>query len=156
MALHGDFGLLNYYLIQPEPCWPTISLAVHLEERRLFHGRLSGRVAVDPGGFLRRGQGRRRGRVAAPEGHHHPLLSSTTLFLAVVSVLGAFQVFTEIFIMTNGGPLGRTTTIVYHIYQTAFKFFDMGYASAMAFGMFAMMFVIARRQLRVMRGEVEY
>ena len=42
--------------------------------------------------------------------------------------------------MTNGGRLGRTTTIVYHIYQTAFKFFDMGYASAMAFGMFAMMF----------------
>ncbi len=73
-----------------------------------------------------------------------------------VSVLGAFQVFTEIFIMTNGGPLGRTTTIVYHIYQTAFKFFDMGYASAMAFGMFAMMFAFTLVQLRVMRGEVEY
>jgi multiple sugar transport system permease protein len=85
-----------------------------------------------------------------------PLLSSTTLFLAVVSVLGAFQVFTEVFIMTNGGPLGRTTTIVFHIYQTAFKFFDMGYASAMAFGMFAMMFVFTLVQLRVMRGEVEY
>ena len=55
-----------------------------------------------------------------------PLLSSTTLFLAVVSVLGAFQVFTEIFIMTNGGPLGRTTTIVYHIYQTAFKILRHG------------------------------
>ena len=71
-------------------------------------------------------------------------------------MLGAFQVFTEIFIMTNGGPLGRTTTIVYHIYQTAFKFFDMGYASAMAFGMFAMMFAFTLVQLRVMRGEVEY
>src|SRR5918998_1461608 len=62
----------------------------------------------------------------------------------------------EIIIMTNGGPLQRTTTIVYHVYQTAFKFFDMGYASAMAFGMFAMMFAFTLVQLRVMRGEVEY
>jgi multiple sugar transport system permease protein len=85
-----------------------------------------------------------------------PLLNSTTLFLAVISVLGALQVFTEIFIMTNGGPLGRTTTMVFHIYQTAFKFFDMGYAAAMAFGMFAMMFVFTLIQLRVMRSEVEY
>ena len=85
-----------------------------------------------------------------------PLLNSTTLFLAIVSVLGALQVFTEIFIMTNGGPLRRTTTMVYHIYQTAFVHFDMGYASAMAFGMFAMMFAFTLVQLRVMRGEVEY
>jgi multiple sugar transport system permease protein len=85
-----------------------------------------------------------------------PLLNPTTLFLAVVSVLGSLQVFTEIFIMTNGGPLRRTTTMVYHIYQTAFKNFDMGYASAMAFGMFALMFVFTLVQLRVMRGEVEY
>lgn len=85
-----------------------------------------------------------------------PLLNSTTLFLTVVSVLGALQVFTEIFIMTNGGPLRRTTTMVYHIYQTAFKNFDMGYASAMAFGMFAIMFVFTLVQLRVMREEVEY
>jgi multiple sugar transport system permease protein len=85
-----------------------------------------------------------------------PLLNSTTLFLAIVNVLGALQVFTEIFIMTNGGPLRRTTTMVYHIYQTAFKNFDMGYASAMAFGMFVLMFGFTLVQLRVMRGEVEY
>ena len=58
--------------------------------------------------------------------------------------------------MTNGGPLRRTTTIVYNIYTTAFKNFDMGYAAAMAFGLFAMMFALTIVQLRVMRSEVEY
>ena len=94
-----------------------------------------------PRGLLRRGQGRRRGRLAAPEGHHHPApLLDHLLPVGHLQCLGSFQVFTQIFIMTNGGPLGRTTTIVYHIYQTAFKHFDMGYASAMAFALFAMMF----------------
>ncbi len=85
-----------------------------------------------------------------------PLLTPTTLFLAVISVLGALQVFTEIYIMTSGGPLRSTTTIVYHIYTTAFRNFDMGYAAAMAFGLFAMMFVFTLVQLRAMRSEVEY
>ena len=85
-----------------------------------------------------------------------PLLNSTTLFLAVVSVLGALQVFTEIFIITNGGPLRRTTTVVSHMSQTAFRNFDMRYPSAMACGMFARMFVFTLVQPHVMRGEVAY
>ena len=85
-----------------------------------------------------------------------PLLSSTTLFLLVISILGSFQVFTQIFIMTNGGPLGRTRTIVWYIYQTAFKDFNMGYAAAMAFALFAMMLVFTLLQLRFLRREVEY
>jgi multiple sugar transport system permease protein len=166
---NGDFGLLNYYLIQlgviDEPLlwladpnlampaviitsvWKSVgfSMVVYLAGLQSIPEDFYDAAKVDGAvGWQRL------------KDITIPLLSSTTLFLAVVSVLGAFQVFTEIFIMTNGGPLGRTTTIVYHIYQTAFKFFDMGYASAMAFGMFAMMFVFTLVQLRVMRGEVEY
>lgn len=85
-----------------------------------------------------------------------PLLSSTTLFLLVISILGSFQVFTQIFIMTNGGPLGRTRTIVWYIYQTAFKDFNMGYAAAMAFALFAMMLVFTLLQFRFLRREVDY
>ena len=166
---NGDFGLLNYYLIQfgviDEPLlwladpnlampaviitsiWKSVgfSMVVYLAGLQSIPEDFYDAAKVDGAvGWQRL------------KDITIPLLSSTTLFLAVVSVLGAFQVFTEIFIMTNGGPLGRTTTIVYHIYQTAFKFFDMGYASAMAFGMFAMMFAFTLVQLRIMRGEVEY
>ena len=165
----GDFGLLNYYLIQvgliDEPLlwladpnlampaviitnvWKSVgfSMVVYLAGLQSIPEDYYDAAKVDGAvGWQRL------------KDITIPLLSSTTLFLAVVSVLGAFQVFTEIFIMTNGGPLGRTTTIVFHIYQTAFKFFDMGYASAMAFGMFAMMFAFTLVRLRVMRGEVEY
>jgi multiple sugar transport system permease protein len=85
-----------------------------------------------------------------------PLLSSTTFFLLIISVLGSFQVFTQIFIMTNGGPVRKTTTVVYYIYTTAFKNFDMGYASAMAYALFAMMFVLTLLQMKFFYNEVDY
>jgi multiple sugar transport system permease protein len=85
-----------------------------------------------------------------------PLLSPTTLFLFVISVLGSFQVFTQIFVMTNGGPLGRTRTVVWYIYTTAFKDFNMGYAAAMAFAMFGMMLGFTLLQFRFMRRDVSY
>ena len=46
-----------------------------------------------------------------------PLLTGTTLFVTVVGVIGAFQVFNQVYIMTQGGPLNATTVIVYYIYQ---------------------------------------
>jgi multiple sugar transport system permease protein len=85
-----------------------------------------------------------------------PLLSSTTFFLLIISVLGSFQVFTQIFIMTNGGPVRKTTTVVYYIYTTAFKNFDMGYASAMAYALFAMIFVLTLLQMKFFYNEVDY
>lgn len=84
-----------------------------------------------------------------------PLLSPTTLFLLVISVLGSFQVFTQIFIMTNGGPLGRTRTVVWYIYTTAFRDFNMGYAAAMAFALFAMMLVFTLLQFKLLNADVQ-
>ena len=74
----------------------------------------------------------------------------------MISILGSFQVFTQIFIMTNGGPLGKTRTIVWYIYTTAFKDYNMGYAAAMAFALFAMMLVFTLLQFWFMRREIEY
>ena len=83
-----------------------------------------------------------------------PLLSSTTLFLVVISVLGSFQVFTQIFVMTSGGPVNKTTTMVYYMYLWAFKYFDLGYASTLAFALFLMLLVFTVLQLRFYRQQI--
>jgi len=84
-----------------------------------------------------------------------PLLAPTTFFLFVTSVIGSFQVFVQIYIMTSGGPLHRTTTIGYYLYEKAFRHFDMGYATAMAYALFAMIFVFTLLQFRL-RRDIEY
>lgn len=85
-----------------------------------------------------------------------PLLRPTTFFLVVTNVIGTFQIFTEVYVMTNGGPLNRTTTIGYYLYVNAFRELDMGYATAMAFVLFAMIFVFTLIQWKYTRGDVEY
>jgi multiple sugar transport system permease protein len=85
-----------------------------------------------------------------------PLLRPTTFFLFITGIIGAFQVFTEVYIMTNGGPLGRTTTIGFYLYDKAFRQLDMGYATAMAFALFGMIFVFTMIQMKFTKGDVEY
>ncbi len=86
-----------------------------------------------------------------------PLLKPTTAFILVVSVIGASQVFAQVYVMTNGGPNNATTVIVHQIFQNAFSFMKMGYASAMAFVLFGLIFVMSLINLRLLRGgEVEY
>jgi multiple sugar transport system permease protein len=80
-----------------------------------------------------------------------PLLRPTTLFLMIIGIIGSFQVFTQIFIMTSGGPVEHTTTMVYFIYQTAFINFDMGYASTLAYALFMMLLVFTVINLRLNR-----
>lgn len=80
-----------------------------------------------------------------------PMLRPTSLFLAVIGIIGAFQVFTQIFIMTSGGPAEKTTTVVYFIYLAAFKFYDFGYASTLSFGLLAILLVFTIVQLRIYR-----
>jgi multiple sugar transport system permease protein len=85
-----------------------------------------------------------------------PMLAPTTLFLLVTGVLGSFQVFVQIFVMTGGGPLDKTTTISYYIYQTAFKFYDMGYATAISWALFAILFVFTIMNFRLARRYAEF
>ena len=80
-----------------------------------------------------------------------PLLAPTTLFVLVLSMIGSFQVFDIVFVLTNGGPLGATKVLVYYLYEHAFKFFDMGYASAVAYALFAVLFVLTLVQIRAFR-----
>ncbi|WP_448534811.1 carbohydrate ABC transporter permease [Pseudothermotoga sp.] len=79
-----------------------------------------------------------------------PMLQPTTVFLLITSVIGSFQVFTPIYVMTQGGPAGATNVFVYHIYNTAWKGFRMGYASAQSWFLFILIFVASFIQFRLM------
>jgi multiple sugar transport system permease protein len=83
-----------------------------------------------------------------------PLLSPTTLFILVLSIIGSFQVFDLVYVLTFGGPLGTTKVLVFYLYEHAFKFFDMGYASAVAYVLFAVLFVVTMFQIRFFRDQV--
>lgn len=80
-----------------------------------------------------------------------PLLAPTTFFLVITGVIGGFQVFTPMYVITKGGPLGATDVAVYHIYQRAFQEFSMGYASAQAWVLFAVIFLVTLVQLWFIR-----
>jgi multiple sugar transport system permease protein len=65
-----------------------------------------------------------------------PLMTPTIFFNLIMSIIGSFQVFTAAYIMTNGGPLKSTLFYMLHLYNNAFRYFKMGYASAMALILF--------------------
>ena len=69
-----------------------------------------------------------------------PLLRPTTFFLFVISCIRSFQVFGQVYIMTGGGPLNSTTTIVHQIYQNGFQGYKMGFASAQAIFLLLLIF----------------
>ena len=83
-----------------------------------------------------------------------PMLRPTTLFLAVIGIIFSFQQFTQVFVMTRGGPVDKTTTMLYYIYESAFQFYEMGYASALAFVLFLMLLVFSVLQLRLYRQQI--
>ncbi len=87
-----------------------------------------------------------------------PLISPTTFFLLVIQMIGAFQLFSEPFVMTRGqgGPANSATSIVFYIYQTAFTYSKMGSASAIAWVLFAFIFAATLIQNYLQRRWVHY
>lgn len=82
-----------------------------------------------------------------------PMLSNTIFVVMIMLVIEAFNIFEAIFVMTEGGPNGSTNTIMYYIYQQGFKFYNMGYASALAWVFFIIIFIITLIQYRFRREE---
>jgi multiple sugar transport system permease protein len=78
-----------------------------------------------------------------------PYLRPTLLYAVVINLIKSFQIFTEVFVMTQGGPLGSTTTAVYHVYGAGFERFELGYASAAALILFALIATVAAVQFRL-------
>ena len=85
-----------------------------------------------------------------------PLLSPTTLFLFIISTIGALQLFAQPFILTTGGPGDATRTIVMYIYEQGFRFFDMGYASTIALSLFVIIMFLTVLQFGLSRRWVHY
>ena len=82
-----------------------------------------------------------------------PLLRPATLFVAVITSIGYLQVFEEPFVMTNGGPVDSTLTTSMLIYEQGFRFFNLGYASAIAYVLFVIIAVLAVLQFRFLRPQ---
>lgn len=85
-----------------------------------------------------------------------PLLTPTTFFILVISIINSFQVFDLAFILTRGGPGNATNTVVMDIYNQAFQFFQMGYAAAIAWVLFLIIMVFTVIQWRVQKRWVHY
>lgn len=85
-----------------------------------------------------------------------PMISPTLFFVLVLNFIGAFQIFEPMYIMTNGGPANSTRSLVQHIFETGFRSFEMGYASAMAIVVFAVIMAATLIQFAVGRWWVHY
>jgi ABC-type sugar transport system permease subunit len=85
-----------------------------------------------------------------------PLLKNTTLFITVTSLISAFQVFTEPYILTKGGPVHSSRVLVLYIQETAFDYLQLGYGAAMVFVLFLIIMVITAIQLVAFRSRVEF
>jgi multiple sugar transport system permease protein len=165
----GDYGLLNYYLLKfglisekllwlsdPDLAMPALIvmgvwggtggvMVLYLAGLQSIPEELYDAAKVDGASGLQRLL-----HITVP------LLAPTTFFVLITSVIGSFQSFAHIYIMTGGGPLRRTTVIGYYLYEKGFRHFEMGYASAMAYVLFGIIFVFTLLQMRFTRGDVEY
>jgi multiple sugar transport system permease protein len=165
----GDYGLINYYLLKlglikekllwladPNLAMPALiimgvwmgtggTMVMYLAGLQAIPEELYDAAKVDGANGLQRML-----YVTIP------LLAPTTFYVLITSIIFSFQNFAHIYIMTNGGPLGRTTVIGYYMYQKGFRHFEMGYASAIAYVLFAIIFILTMLQMKFVKGDVEY
>jgi multiple sugar transport system permease protein len=81
-----------------------------------------------------------------------PLLRPVTVFVLVTSIIGSFQIFDTVAVATGGGPAYATRVIVWYIYENAFQFFKMGYATAMSVVLFIILVIFTLVQMRLFRA----
>lgn len=166
--LNTNFGLLNYFLyrlgVHGQPAWLTsTSLAlpaimifsvwknvgftaiIYLAGLQSIPRELYEAAATDGAGWW----GKFRHVTV-------PMVSPTTFFVLVLSMIFAFQVFEESFVMTKGGPANATNTMVYYIYQVAFQYSRMGRAAALAWILFLVLIVLTVFQWLAQRYWVHY
>lgn len=83
-----------------------------------------------------------------------PLIKRTISLAIILQIIASFKIFGQVYAMTGGGPYGSTRVLVQYIYETAFRYFDMGYASAIAFTLFLIILIVSIVQIVIsQRGE---
>jgi multiple sugar transport system permease protein len=159
---HPRYGLLNYLLahvgVGPidwlgDPHWamPSIilmaiwknfgyNMLIFIAGLQSIPEELYEAARIDGAGALRRFR-----HVTIPQ------LAPTFLFVGVVTMIGYFQLFAEPYVMTAGGPLRATTSLVLFMYEEGFRWWRMGMAAAIAFVLFAIILIWTLLQLRVQR-----
>ena len=85
-----------------------------------------------------------------------PMMTPTFFFTLVTGVIGSFQVFTQAYIMTNGGPVNSTLFYALYLFRTAFNYLKMGYASSMAWILFLIVLILTGIQVRLSNRWVFY
>jgi len=85
-----------------------------------------------------------------------PLITPTAFFAMIISLIGAAQVFDNVWVLTGGGPGDATRLIVLYIYEIGFKRFEMGYAAAVSLTLFAILIALTLFQFRMSRRWVHY
>jgi multiple sugar transport system permease protein len=81
-----------------------------------------------------------------------PMLAPTFLFVGLLTMIGSFQLFAEPYVMTQGGPSNATLSVVLLMYEQGFRWWNLGYAAAIAFMLFAIILAATLLQLRLRRG----
>lgn len=81
-----------------------------------------------------------------------PMLAPTTLFISIITLIGFFQLFAEPYIMTQGGPLNSTLSIVQYMYQEGFRWWNMGYSAAIAFVLFFIIMLATIVQMKLQKS----
>jgi multiple sugar transport system permease protein len=82
-----------------------------------------------------------------------PLLAPTLLFVGLTTTIGYFQLFAEPYVMTRGGPLHATRSVALHMYDTGFRWWNLGGAAAIAFVLFAVILAVTALQRRLLGGD---
>jgi len=85
-----------------------------------------------------------------------PMLSPYILFNMVMGLIGTFQIFTQAYVMTQGGPVDATLFYAYNLFNNAFRFMRMGYASALAWVLFGIILTLTIIQLQISKRWVYY
>ncbi len=85
-----------------------------------------------------------------------PMLTPTIFFTTIIGLIGALQIFTPAFVITNGGPANSTLFYLLHLYRNGFQWFQMGYASALAWFLFVLILIASLIQFRLAGRWVYY
>jgi multiple sugar transport system permease protein len=80
-----------------------------------------------------------------------PMLSPVVMLVGILTVAGYFQLFAEPYVMTQGGPLQSTVSVLYFMYEQGFKWWNLGFASSVAFVLFVLIFAVTALQRRQAR-----
>ncbi len=83
-----------------------------------------------------------------------PQLAPTTFFVTLMTIIGYFQLFAEPYVMTQGGPVNSTLSIVFYLYQQGFRWWRMGYSTSIAFMLFLIVFTLAMLQNYLRKKEI--